>query len=397
MGTSSFILKSAVEVARLGLAELDPEGRFVAVNPAYLSLLELNESDLLGQHWGMTVHPDDEQPARRAHELALTAGASYVEIRTLRPDGSIHFRALTVESSKDDEGVLKGYRCLLRDISSETQRREALMIALEAAASCLLAIDSAGQIRFANRAVENLFGYTRDELLRRKTLESLFPERFRAQLLKYRAGQKRNEADGSMASHELWGERRDGSEIPVQVAANSLEDLESGLILVSVIDIAERVQCERELRSAKEHAEAANRAKSDFLARMSHEIRTPMGLIMGMNTLLLDTPLNPKQKQHLEISQRNVRRLLRLINGILDLSKVEAGQLILEAVPFDLNEILEECAATISAGVEEKGLEFEIFHRPAHRALLDWRPRTLATDSAESDREFAQVYDARKD
>ena len=77
----------------------------------------------------------------------------------------------------------------------------------------------------------------------------------------------------------------------------------------------------QQLEIAKQTAEAANRAKSDFLARMSHEIRTPMNLINGMNALLLESPLTEKQKQHVEISHRNVRRLLRLINGILDLSK----------------------------------------------------------------------------
>ena len=116
-----------------------------------------------------------------------------------------------------------------------------------------------------------------------------------------------------------------------------------------------------QLEVAKQAAEAANLAKSDFLARMSHEIRTPMNLIMGMNALLLESPLSEKQKQHVEISHRNVRRLLRLINGILDLSKVEAGELSFEAVPFDLNEVLKECAATIAAALERKGLVLEIF------------------------------------
>jgi len=81
---------------------------------------------------------------------------------------------------------------------------------------------------------------------------------------------------------------------------------------------------------------------------------------MGMNALLLESPLDAKQRQHLEVSDRNVRRLLRLINGILDLSKVESGKLTLEAVPFDLEVVLKECAATMSAAFENKGLRFEM-------------------------------------
>ena len=123
----------------------------------------------------------------------------------------------------------------------------------------------------------------------------------------------------------------------------------------------ENTALREQLELAQRAAEMANQAKSDFLARMSHEIRTPMNLIMGMNALLMASALDGKQRQHVEVSNRNVRRLLRLINGILDLSKVEAGNLSFADVPFDLTEVLKECAATISSTVERAGLQLEMF------------------------------------
>ena len=226
---------------------------------------------------------------------------------------------------------------------------------MESAPNGLLMLNSAGQIQSVNRAVEELFGYTREELMRTSrgnAAAGAFP-RQHLQHRRYLHNTKATKSDGR---RDLLGLRKDGVEIPLQVYLNRIETDTGELILCTIIDIAERVRYEQQLELAKQAAEAANRAKSDFLARMSHEIRTPMNLIMGMNALLLESPLNGKQRQHVEISYRNVRRLLRLINGILDLSKVEAGKLTLDAVPFDLHDVLEECAATMSTAIEQKGL-----------------------------------------
>jgi hypothetical protein len=230
-------------------------------------------------------------------------------------------------------------------------------MAAEMAPNGLLMLNSAGYIQSVNRAVEKLFGYNRDELVG-ALVEVLLPERFRDKHVHHRAAFQRGKASLG-TGRDLCGLRKDGVEIPVQVYLNRIETDAGSMTLCTIIDIAERIRYEQELQLAKQAAESANRAKSDFLARMSHEIRTPMNLIMGMNALLLESPLNAKQKQHVEISYRNVRRLLRLINGILDLSKVEAGKVTLEAVPFDLMEVMQESATTISSAIEQKGLQFE--------------------------------------
>lgn len=240
---------------------------------------------------------------------------------------------------------------------SEKKYRELV----ENANSIILRMDPEGRVTFLNEFAQRFFGYAEHEILGRNVIGTIVPEVARnghnlqemiQDLARHPERYARNENENMRANGErvwiAWTNR------PVFDAAGRL----SGCLCIGN-DITELKSVEQELLRARDAAEAADRIKSAFLATMSHELRTPLNSIIGFTGILLQGlagPLNAEQQKQLGMVQKSARHLLELINDVLDISKIEAGQLELASTPFDLGKSLAKAVQLVSPLAEAKGL-----------------------------------------
>jgi PAS domain S-box-containing protein len=247
-------------------------------------------------------------------------------------------------------------------LSEHTQR---IRLIVDASQDAFVAMDAEGRIADWNSQAEATFGWTREEALGRVLADTIVPPQHRDA---HRQGMARFLATGEgpvlNQRLEVSALHRDGREFPVELTITPIRRDGSYLFGAYIHDITRRKQSEAELTAAKENAEAANRAKSDFVANMSHEIRTPLNGVIGMTDLALETPLTAEQAEYLTLARASADALLAVINDILDFSKIEARKLELDAVAFSLRGRLAEVMKVLALRADEKGLELAC-HVPA--------------------------------
>ena len=234
----------------------------------------------------------------------------------------------------------------------------------------IIATDQEGTITVWNTGAETMLGYAAEETVGKVTpaiihLESEVVER--GNILSQQLGYPVQGFDVFVARAKL-GEyeksewtyvKKDQTQIKVDLIVTAVHNSNGDIAgyLGVAIDITDRKQAERLLKKAKQEADNANQAKSEFLAQMSHEIRTPINIVIGMAELIMDTRLNPEQANYLGMIRESANSLLQIINDILDFSKIEAGKLEIEAVEFRLRDNLCASLHSMALQAQKKGLE----------------------------------------
>src|SRR3954454_11506318 len=241
---------------------------------------------------------------------------------------------------------------LIASLGKSESKNKLLATIVEQSSEAIWTKDLGGSITSWNSGAATMFGYGADEVLGRAlALGETSREEEQARMHRLLAGDK--------FSYDARAMTKSGNPIDTQVAvAPLLDDANRCIGSIAVArDVTQHKRSEEALRLAREAAEAANHAKSSFLARMSHEIRTPMNGVLGMTELLLETGLTGTQRKYAETVQRSGKTLLGIINDLLDFSKIEAGKLELEKLDMDLRRTMEDIVDLLAERAHAKGLE----------------------------------------
>jgi PAS domain S-box-containing protein len=337
------------------------DGYFRRINPAFERMLGWSAEELLARPFLEFVYPED-QAASQAAVTRLQGGNEVIsfENRGLRKDGSHRWLLWTavpvvaqglfyaagrdITERKETEQALSQERNLLRTLMDHLPDH----IFVKDTASCFVTANSATLRTLGRRSLDEVVGKTDFDFLPQESAARFF--RDEQEVL--RSGEallNREELLANRAGQDRWLLT---TKVPLRDGRGAV----TGLVGISH-DITGRKRVEAEWRRAKEAAEAASRAKSEFLAKMSHEIRTPMNGILGMTDLALDTDLTREQRECLQMVKDSAEGLLTVINDILDFSKIEAGKLQLEPMPFPVRDSLDDTVRTLGLRGQQKGLE----------------------------------------
>ena len=394
-GQLSDIIKNTDEA----IISKDLNGNIKTWNSGAEKMYGYNLEEVIGKNISMLVPPGERNEIPELiSRIILGETIGNYETRRMRKDGTVIPVSINLSPIRDTSGKITGITKVTHDISRQKEVEEALreseqrwITTLSCIGDAVIATDAKKRITFINREAENLTGWNYAEVLRKPVNQFLnIIDELTSTPIDYTGI---SEVRVATFTEQLKLIDKEGKEIPVDYTAAPIltkEGKNLGIVLI-FRDITTRKEAEKimknynlqleetvrsrtaELEFAKERAESADRLKTALLLNMSHELRTPLNSIIGFSGILLKQlagPLNPEQEKQLEMVLKSGRHLLSLINDILDISKIESGELRPDYSSFDLPDLIREVVHLVETKARNKGLAISIENFYTERSII---------------------------
>jgi len=363
---SDILLKEAGD----GVIIVNNVGCIETSNPALVEMFGYKKEELIGHNISLLM----PEPHRHYHneylnrykkqgiEKKLLQGRELTGVRKNGQEFSLYLKVVYLREDKKIKfmGLIKNLS-LKKQTEQRIKRSEAMKSAmLESGLDAIITINKRGIILEFNPAAEQVFSLLRENTIGLAIDDYLFPPSTYKIIKKTIIDFVTKQESHTLRKHknnELYARHKDQHLFPIEMGITPIYVQNEIFFMLFLRDISHYKETEQELKSAKEQAELASRAKSQFLATMSHEIRTPLNAILGMNGLLLETPLDDEQSHYALTIKESGNALMGIINDILDFSKIEAGMLELENHPFDLYSAVENVTEMLAPRAHAKRIE----------------------------------------
>lgn len=340
-------VRSIIENVIHAVVIMNRKGEIIFWNLQAETIFGWAAREVMGKQMSELIIPPQYREAhKRGLQQFLKTGEGpilnkVIELTALRRGGAEFPIELAVSSNRSKGEYI--FSALIRDITERKRAEERIRLVVEAAPNAMIMVDRSGKINLANAQAVTLFGYQREELMG-KSVEELLPDRYRSQHLAYRTGFFINPQARAMgAGRDLFGLRKDGREIPIEIGLNPIKTEEGAFVLASIIDITERKRTEEKQTQLMKELESVNRELSDFAYVVSHDLKAPLrGIGSAVEWVATDyrDKLDEKGKEILRLLNQRVNLLHSLVDGILEYSRV--GRLKETEVKVDLNQLVKE-------------------------------------------------------
>jgi PAS domain S-box-containing protein len=359
----------------------DASNRVGWVNDAFTKITGYSLKDVQGHPLGdLLSGPGTDWSVIEAARLAMSKKESFeVELLGYRKDGEKVWLSIHSSIILSNDGEIETEIEIIIDITERKkveQELEVLSAVASKTSTAVVMYDKDWKITWVNEACETLMGYSKIELLGQYPHEVFLEkneDKEKSSTLKKMA------ATNSSAPIEILAKRKDGVRIWVSVVNTPIYNSKTGEVeryVELISDISTRKQFEDDIIKAKEQAQQLGEAKEMFLSVMSHEMRTPLNAVIGMTHLLLESNPKPSQVEDLNILKFSGENLLRIINDVLDFSKIETGNLVLESIPVDLAQLCNDIISLLQIEAQKRNNKLTLyFDRNIPKELLSDKTR----------------------